>query len=473
MEELKKLYAETFGEGPDEVQPFPASGSDRHYYRLCGKDASVVGVVGTSVEENRAFFTISEQLLSKGVSVPAVIAVSSDFLNYLQEDLGDESLYDDLASGRRTGAYNEAEKVLLKRAVAALPKIQFEGIKGLDISVCYPESEFNSRMVDFDLNYFKYCFLKPSAVDFNEVRLQKDFDLFREDLLEIGPKAFMYRDFQARNVMIRDSWPWFIDFQGGRLGPVHYDLASFVWQARARYGTELRSELVKTYLEAAAPYMPEVSENFAQELRLFVLLRTLQVLGAYGYRGLFEGKRHFVESIPYAIDNLRELLQNGFPRYPYLQTVLTALVESGFACKSVCRGDESLEVEVNSFSFKKGVPVDLSGNGGGYVYDCRYIRNPGRYERYKNLTGRDAEVIAFIEADGEASAFLKNAYSQVDAHVDRFIERGFTHLQVNFGCTGGHHRSVYCAERLAEHLRARYDVKVILHHKELEAEGRY
>jgi len=333
----------------------------------------------------------------------------------------------------------------------------------------------------FDLNYFKYCFLKPSGLEFNEVRLQDDFERLADELLAAsalrlsdgtfydGP-AFMLRDFQSRNVMVSDGNPYFIDFQGGRRGPVHYDVASFVWHARSGYPAALRDRLAETYLDALTEYVNVDRADFMRTLRVFVLFRTLQVLGAYGFRGMVENKAKFVTSIPAAIQSLKEQLsdcQDEFAgAYPYLYETLRQLAElPRFAVPD--SESAGLTVTVYSFSFHKGIPYDPSGNGGGYVFDCRSIHNPGRYEPYKKLTGRDREVIDFLENDGEVFGFLEHVYGVVDPHVETFDGRGFRNLMVSFGCTGGQHRSVYCAEHLAAHLAEKYPaVSVRLIHRE-------
>ena len=462
MERLQALYRTRFGKEADSIAPLPGSGSHRRYFRLTGGDATVIGVIGTDPEENKAFLTEARHFRSKGIPVPEILAVAPDGLSYLQEDLGSESLYDQVAEGRKRGDYSEAEARLLCKAVAGLPRIQFEGAQGLDFSVCYPDSAFNARMIDFDLNYFKYCFLKTAGVEFREIPLQDDFDRLKADLLSEDSDTFLYRDFQTRNVMVRDGEPWYIDFQGGRRGPVYYDVASFVWQARSRFPKPLKERLIRAYLEALKPYSDIGETEFRQRLRLFVLLRTLQVLGAYGYRGKFEKKEYFLESIPYAMENLREILETPFDRYPYLDAVLRELAEQ----PTPALESDTLEVQVLSFSYKKGLPEDTSGNGGGYIFDCRSMHNPGRYERFKQSTGRDADVIAFLEERGEVQRFMDNVYNLVDPHVERYISRGFSHLQVAFGCTGGQHRSVYCAEVLARHLQRKYRIRVRLTHRE-------
>ena len=351
--------------------------------------------------------------------------------------------------------------------MALLPAVQFRGAEQLDFTVCYPQPAFDARMVAFDLNYFTYCFLKPLEVDFDELRLQDDFDAMTRYLLQYQSNTFLYRDFQARNVMLKNGEPYLIDFQGGRRGPIYYDVASFLWQAKAAYPTDLRNELIDTYLQALQPYRTISKDDFMAVLRHFVLFRTLQVLGAYGFRGNFERKPHFRQSIPFAIDNLRDLLQQPFAEYPYLTELLHRLTQLPTLQKpNLPASNGRLLVRIFSFSYKKGIPDDVSGNGGGYVFDCRATHNPGRYEPYKKLTGRDAPVIKFLEDDGEILPFLQHVYALADAHVARYIERGFTDLMFAFGCTGGQHRSVYCAEHLAEHLHQQFDVDIRLEHRE-------
>ncbi len=475
MDRLYKLFEEFSGKAVTETEELGSSGSDRRYFRLKGGNISVIGVIGTNLDENKAFMTLSKHLLDKGLNVPEVYGVSEDGMCYIQEDLGGESLYDAVSKGRESGEYDSVEAELLCRTIAKLPSIQFRGAEDLDWSVCFPEPEFNGRMVLFDLNYFKYCFLKTTGLDFNEVRLQEDFEALKEDLTKDAGCTFMYRDFQARNVMLKDGEPYFIDFQGGRRGPIYYDVASFVWQAKSRYQDELRKRLVATYIEALKEYVDVDEAEFNERLRLFVLFRTLQVLGAYGFRGYFEKKPHFLGSIPFAVKNLRSLLEKPFEDYPYLNSLLVELVnmpqfvgQAKLLPAPVVEAEaRKLEVEIFSFSFKKGIPADTSGNGGGYVFDCRAVNNPGRYEYYRQFTGLDREVVKFLEDDGGAGIFLNNIYSLIDSHVRCFIDRKFSHLQVSFGCTGGQHRSVYCAERLAERLASEFDVTVKLTHREL------
>ena len=507
---LESLFEQYTGAAPVASVALTGSASHRRYYRLTGADGrTLIGVEGTDADENRAFLTIGRHFAAKGIRVPKVVAV--DGLCYLQEDLGATVLYDALAAGRASGNYWPDEVALLRKTLAALPKIQIEGARGLDFSVCYPQPSFDARMVDFDLNYFKYDFLKLTGMEFNEVRLQDDFDRLKADLLAEPSDTFLYRDFNARNVMLVGGEPWFIDFQGGRRGPIYYDVASFLWQARAKYPEALREELLQVYLDALRAYGPVDETHFRARLRLFILFRMLQVLGCYGYRGLWEKKQAFIDSIPPALEIVRNLLP--FRDYPYLTEVLAGLCgedfstppsaplemtkecssapfemteTDSFAALGMTEGSTLLPdgaplsfrpseasgeissptVTVYSFSFKKGIPEDTSGNGGGYVFDCRSVHNPGKYDRFKQLTGLDAPVIEFLEQDGEILRFLDHVYSLVDAHVERFLERGFTHLQVSFGCTGGQHRSAYSAQHLAEHLVAKYPVRIHLIHRE-------
>ena len=516
MQQLISLYkAWSGGQEPDTIEELAVGGSNRKYYRLSAPAAthdstpatqdaepmpqSVIGVIGTSRDENHAFVYLCRHFTKRQLPVPRLLAVSDDELRYLQTDLGSVSLFDAIRGGREAGGrYTLKEQELLKRTIRQLPNIQMRGARELDFSQCYPQAEFDTNSVLFDLNYFKYCFLKATELDFHELKLEADFHLLAKDLTAAGDEqCFLYRDFQARDIMLVDGNPYFIDFQGGRKGPYYYDLASFLWQASAKYPYKLRRELVyeyynelKNYTEVPTPH------HFVARLSLFVLFRILQVLGAYGFRGYFERKKHFIDSIPPAIQNLRELLAEvNFP-YPYLVSLLQQLCDlpqfrqsdvavsradgfkvtdknpykphpqDGPATFSKYDAQGPLVVKVFSFSYRKGIPEDESGNGGGYVFDCRSTHNPGRYEPYKQLTGLDEPVIRFLEDDGEILTFLDSVYKLADAHVRRYIQRGFTSLMFSFGCTGGQHRSVYSAQHLAEHLHAKFGVEVRICHRE-------
>lgn len=411
---------------------------------------------------------MSAHFREKGLPVPQVFIHSADYLFYLQEDLGNTLLFDAIEKGRKSCVFDEEERRLLHKTIRLLPTIQFVGADGFDFSQCYPQAEFNQRSILWDLNYFKYCFLKATGMEFQEDRLEDDFQKMADVLLRSSSATFMYRDFQSRNVMIKDGEPWLIDFQGGRKGPVYYDVASFLWQAKAKYPEELRQELLQEYMDALRQYTPVDERYFMSQLRHFVLFRILQVLGAYGFRGYFEKKPHFIQSVPFAIENLRQLLKEDYPEYPYLSHLLRKLTELKQFSDDIKK--RTLEVRIVSFAYKKGIPNDPTGNGGGFVFDCRAINNPGKYERYNHFTGLDEPVIRFLEEDGEITHFLEHVFTIVDASVKRYMDRGFTNLMVCFGCTGGQHRSVYSAQHLAEHLNQKFGVKIHLTHREQNIE---
>ena len=498
MEKLLELYKQWKGTEPLTTEKLPGAGSNRQYYRMTDDEGrSIIGCIGTSRDENHAFVYLARHFTKRQLPVPEVLAVSDDELRYLQTDLGTVSLFDAISGGREAGGrYTLKEQELLKQTIRELPNMQLRGARELDFSHCYPQPAFDQDSVLFDLNYFKYCFLKATELDFHELKLEADFRLLAKDLTQVGDEqCFLYRDFQARNVMLLGNTPYFIDFQGGRRGPYYYDLASFLWQASAKYPHKLRRELVYEYYNALKQYTEVPSPHkFVERLSLFVLFRQLQVLGAYGFRGYFERKQHFIESIPPAMQNLRELLNDRTFPYPYLINILRQLTElpqfrqietmalradgykttdknkphpqDGPATFSKYDAQGPLVVKVFSFSYRKGIPEDESGNGGGYVFDCRSTHNPGRYEPYKQLTGLDEPVIRFLEDDGEILTFLDSVYKLADAHVRRYIQRGFTSLMFSFGCTGGQHRSVYSAQHLAEHLNRKFGIEVRVCHRE-------
>lgn len=502
------LYEGHFGCAAAEIVPITGSGSNRRYYRLKAHSGaaamqSVIAVAGTSVEENKAFISLSQMMREDGVNVPEVYIVSDDGMTYLQSDCGDVSLHALMQEHRLSdGTFDDEAMKVLRLTMASLPDVQFapsvlaaEGkIESCSrfFDSCYPQKEFDRTGVMFDLNYFKYDYLKLTGIEFDELRLQRDFEKLADDLLADTGNTFLYRDFQSRNVLIADCEPFFIDYQGGRRGPIYYDVASFLWQSSARFTEETRRVLIDAYLQRLNQYMPMGRDEFMSHLRLFVLFRILQVLGAYGFRGLWEKKQYFIDSIPLALGNLKAEIEKGTcDAYPYLREVCEMLVSASEndAAEQIAdvSGDRSaavhgylandksylndkpehpLVVKVYSFSFKKGIPEDDSGNGGGYVFDCRSTHNPGRYEEYKPLTGLDLPVIDFLENDGEILAFLDSVYKLVDFHVARFMARGFTHLQISFGCTGGRHRSVYSAQHTAEHVNRLFGVEVQLCHRE-------
>lgn len=500
MEKLSELYATWKGCAPLSVERLPKAGSNRHYARFTAPDgSSAIGVVGPDVRENASFVYLSRHFAGKGLPVPEILAVSEDCTRYLQTDLGAISLYQAVGRGREAGGdYDEAERALIRRTIRLLPHIQVEGAGELDFGRCLPPVRFDSQAAMFDLNYFKYCFLRTTDLPYDELRLEADLRRFADDLADIGgqPSAFLYRDFQARNVMLKDGAPHFIDYQGGMQGPLQYDVASFLWQASARYSHRLREEMIGEYLSELSTLARFDEQEFRDRLRSFVLFRLLQVLGAYGLRGYFERKQYFIDSIPPALQSLRRLLLEGAANpYPYLEEVLRRMVDAVPEAKrdglpTPADGEQAVErlpasppaaepvmgkprplvVRVFSFSYKRGIPADESGNGGGYVFDCRDIHNPGRYEAYKRLTGLDAPVVKFLEENGEAASYLSHVLGLADAHVERYLRRGFTDLMFSFGCTGGQHRSVYCAHQLARHISAKYGVEVRVCHREQRME---
>ena len=389
---LAQLFLQATGKKVGSQVALTASGSNRRYYRITSMDGSIslIGVQGTSRDENKAFLEMAKHFKSQGLNVPEVKAVSDDEMAYVQEDLGDTLLFDYIADGRKTGSFCEREKALLRKTMRALAVFQVKGADKFNFSICYPQPDFNLRSIQWDLNYFKYCFLKATGLDYQEDMLENEFERLAYILLQPRMHTFMYRDFQSRNVMVvskkneetgeEELVPYFIDFQGGRRGPVYYDVASFLWQAKANFHNELRIELIEEYLDELKKYVSVDEEEFYETLKHYVLFRTMQVLGAYGFRGYFEKKPHFLQSIPYAIENLRQLLKNAAEDYPYLVEVLHKMTEmKQFKEVGV---KKPLVVRVYSFSYKKGIPADASGNGGGFVFDCRAVNNPGKYERY-------------------------------------------------------------------------------------------
>ena len=463
-DKTRKLYFDKFGVEPLSVVRLSGAGSNRVYYRLNGATESVIGVVGTSVEENRAFVALARAFKDSGIAVPEVLAVSDDGLCYLQTDLGDVTLYDSMRSSRESGCFSDADVDVLCKVMSELPHIQYEVKRHFDFSLCYPVSAFDERTVMWDLNYFKYCFLKGVGVEFNEGLLEDEFEKLTAMLLSDNDDVFLYRDFQSRNIMLCDGMPFFIDFQGGRKGPVYYDVASFVGQARACYTADVVEKMIDAYLLSLAEYKNITRAVFVEKLSLFRLFRLLQNLGAYGYRGLFERKKAFVEVIPKAVEQLKEILLSYVSEFPYILSVINEVAALPMFSKTEIK---ELTVDVMSFSYRRGVPDDTSGNGGGFVFDCRAIHNPGRYEPYKKLTGMDEPVIRFLEENSNIAEFLENAYSMVDNMVDTYMKRGFTHVQICCGCTGGQHRSVYSAEHIAHHVSDKFGVKVVVTHKML------
>jgi len=465
--QLIGLFEAHFKEEVHSFEPLPASGSYREYARLKSMHYQVIGAYNHDIKENKAFLEFSAHFLKKDIPVPHIYSISSDEMCYLQEDLGHTTLFDFLSKVRETEGFSDKIVEEYKKVLRQLPRIQLVAGKDIDYSVCYPREAFDKQSMMWDLNYFKYYFLKLAKIPFDEQALEDDFKLFSDYLLAADTDAFLYRDFQSRNIMLKDEKVYFIDYQGGRKGALKYDLASLLYDAKANIPEAIREELLEFYLDELSRYTDIDRQNFKSLFDGYALIRIMQAMGAYGFRGFFEKKQHFLKSIPYAMKNLEQLLGKHTleVNLPELFKVLQAVTQSTFL-KSIGSKDDKLTVNVSSFSYKKGIPKDRSGNGGGFVFDCRAIQNPGRFPEYKFLTGKDPEVQLFLEDKSAMPEFLPPVFSLVSNSVEVYLDRGFTHLTVSFGCTGGQHRSVYAAEKLAEYLRNNYPVTVVLQHIE-------
>ncbi len=464
---LIQMFEKWAGEEARSYVMLPPSGSYREYYRITGRTKSAMGAYNTDVKENQAFLELSAHFKKKGLPVPEVYERDDANHVYLQEDLGDVTLYGFL-QGMRKGKVFPTELIgFYKKTITSLISFQIEGGEGLNYEKCYPRNAFDKQSMLWDLHYFKYYFLKLARIPFDEQALEDDYHKLTDFLLEADHEHFLYRDFQSRNVMVVNDEPWFIDYQGGRKGALQYDLASLLYDAKADIPHEIRKELLEYYIEKLTVYKQVDKTEFVSHYYGYVLIRIMQAMGAYGFRGFYEKKEHFLKSIPYAIENLSYLLSNIDIKVE-LSTLMAALrnVTESDDLKTIGRGGMLLTVKITSFSFKRGIPVDVSGNGGGFVFDCRAIHNPGRYPEYSEKTGKDEEVIAFFDKEPEMAYFLQDVFSLVDKSVEKYISRGFKNLMVNFGCTGGQHRSVYSAEQLANHLMHKYKLNIELKHVE-------
>jgi aminoglycoside/choline kinase family phosphotransferase len=471
-ESLVRLYSAHFGRQPRSILEIAGDGSNRSYYRLIGEDLrTAVGAVGPDHEENRAFISFTRSFHAAGLPVPELYGVDEPVGVWLEEDLGDTTLFNAMVEARKLepgAAFPSSMMPLYKRVVEVLPRFQVEGGRVVDYGDAYPRAAFDLQSILWDLNYFKYHFLKLAHVPFNEQRLEDDFEKLAAFLLRADTSHFLYRDFQSRNIMMVDDEPHFIDYQGGRRGAPQYDIASLLYDAKAALPDDVRDELLHHYLDSLTGWTQFDRDEFIQLYRGYVLVRIMQAMGAYGYRGFFERKARFLQSVPYAARNLRRIVSNGLPvALPELEAVFHRIIDS-WAHKG---GDYSpqpgLTVRVLSFSFRGGYPEDESGHGGGFVFDCRALPNPGRHLEYRSMCGRDAGVVEYIERYSEAHQFWNSVRSLADAQVEEYLRRGFTSLSISFGCTGGQHRSVYFAERLAAHIRHDYpQVNITLEHRE-------
>ncbi len=466
-ETLVGLFEACFKEAVLVFDQLPPSGSYREYYRMKSDNHQAIGAYNQDVKENQAFLEFSTTFRNKEIPVPKVYAVSQDKVFYLIEDLGNVTLFDFLTKVRETEGFSERIVSEYKKVLKQLPRIQLVAGREIDYSYCYPRSAFDKQSMMWDLNYFKYYFLKLAKIPFDEQALEDDFQSFANYLLAADNSSFLYRDFQSRNVMLKDGNVYFIDYQGGRKGALQYDLASLLYDAKADIPQAVRNELLEFYLDELSLYKKIDREKFKSLFSGYVLIRIMQAMGAYGFRGFYEKKEHFLKSIPYALENLESILDtNNIPVVlPELFKVLRLVTQSKFL-RSLSPVKNALTVRITSFSYKKGLPADPSGNGGGFVFDCRAIHNPGRYEEYKAFTGKDQPVQQFLEEHSEIGTFLQSVYSLVDQSVKTYLSRGFSHLSVSFGCTGGQHRSVYSAEKLADHLKNNFPVDVVLVHRE-------
>jgi aminoglycoside/choline kinase family phosphotransferase len=465
--EIIGLFEHQFQEKVETFSMLPPSGSYREYCRLQNNKRSVIGAFNADVKENTAFLSFTNHFREKGLPVPEIFAVSSDLKKYLLEDLGNVTLFDFLSETRESEGFSETIVAEYRKVLNVLPKIQIVAGKDMDYSVCYPREAFDKQSMMWDLNYFKYYFLKLAKIPFDEQALEDDFQAFSDYLLSAPSDFFLYRDFQSRNVMLKNGKVHFIDYQGGRRGALQYDLASLLYDGKADIPQEVRAHLFQVYLAELKNYIPVNESEFTSYFNGFVLIRIMQAMGAYGFRGFYEKKEHFLKSIPFAINNLQNLLPElNLPvELPELVNVLHLLIKSE-TLKEIGQVKSNLTVRITSFSYKKGIPSDPSGNGGGFVFDCRALNNPGRYAEFKNLTGRDLKVQQFIEQNSEMKLFLKPVKTLVEQSVKNYLERSFIHLSVSFGCTGGQHRSVYAAEKLAAWLRNNFPVNVVLVHRE-------
>lgn len=471
-ERINELFRSYFGSDPEAVLELAGDGSSRRYHRIRGPDGiTAIGGTGPDREENRAFLSYSASLRSVGLPVPEIYAADEDAGVWIEEDLGDTTLFDAIEEARSNRSAEGFPDVMIpayERVLEWLPRFQLEGHEAVDYSVAYPRAAFDRQSIQWDLNYFKYHFLKLAQIAFNEERLERDFEELTRFLLQSDTDNFLYRDFQSRNVMLRGDEPWFIDYQGGRRGALPYDVASLLYDAKADLPDDLRERLLEHYLDALTMYRVVDRSEFETEYRGYVVVRILQALGAYGYRGFFERKPRFLRSVPYAARNLAGILDRGLPvDLPELASVFERIVDR-YADESDTRGaGPGLTVFLYSFSYRRGYPEDVSGHGGGYVFDCRALPNPGRLAEYRGVTGLDPGVRAFLESRDETAAFWDHVRSLVTSQIDTYLGRNFSALTVSFGCTGGQHRSVYFAERLAAYLgHSIPQVRVQLHHRE-------
>jgi aminoglycoside/choline kinase family phosphotransferase len=471
MNVLKELFEQHFRAPVERVEPLQGElgGSGRKIIRLAREGLSAIGILYDVREENVAFLEFSRHFRRRGLPVPEIYAEDLSQGAYLEEDLGDTTLFEFLSKTRSGERLAPQVVEAYGKVVDVLPRFQIEAGRDLNYKLCYPRAVFDAQSIAWDLNYFKYYFLKLAGIPFNEQSLEDDFGRLTTFLLSADPDYFLYRDFQSRNIMLRDGIPFFLDYQGGRKGALQYDIAALLYDGKADLPPELRQQLLDRYINRLADFIELGREVFMRHFYAYVYVRIMQALGAYGFRGFYERKVHFLESVPYALKNLRWLLHNvELPiALPTLTDAFTSMLGSE-KLQRLTSKEEHLIVRVFSFSYHRSLPKDETGHGGGFVFDARSIPNPGREERFKTLTGKDAPVIDFLNQQESVHQFLASVMSLVDASVGTYLRRGFTSLTVSFGCTSGRHRSVYFAEQLAKHLSDTDGVEVVVRHLELE-----
>jgi aminoglycoside/choline kinase family phosphotransferase len=470
MDVLNRLFERRFHAPATRVQPLQGElgGSGRKIIRLANQQVSAIGILYNVREENVAFLEFSRHFRKHGLPVPEIYGEDLSHGAYLEEDFGDTTLFEFLSKNRDGENIAPQAMEAYRKVVDALPRFQIEAGRDLNYEVCYPRGRFDRQSIFWDLNYFKYYFLRLAGIPFNEQALEDDFESLTDFLLSANCEYFLYRDFQSRNVMLRSGEPFFLDYQGGRKGALQYDIASLLYDAKADLPPALRQQLLDLYIDKLAGFNIE-REAFLHHFYGYVYVRILQALGAYGFRGFYERKAHFLQSVPYALKNLRWLLHNvKLPiALPTLMEAFNSMLASE-KLQGLASDADNLMVRIMSFSFHRGMPKDESGHGGGFVFDGRSLPNPGREDRFKALTGRDAPVIEYLQQQESVHQFMASVMSLVDASVNEYQRRGFKSLMVSFGCTGGQHRSVFLAEQLAKRLRGRNGVEVVLRHRELE-----
>jgi aminoglycoside/choline kinase family phosphotransferase len=468
-ESLSNLFTDWAGEIPYKITPMPLSGSSRKYYRIRSESKIAIGVENTDYKENLAYIEFTKYFLKTGIKVPTIY--SADLLNgvYLLEDLGNTTLFSYLTEKKVNQEFPSEAIKYYKKIIEALPVIQIKAGEKFPYQYCYPRSKFDIQSMKWDLSYFKYYFLKLAQIDFDEQALEDDFQTFTDYLLTAPTDYFLYRDFQSRNIMIYKDEIYFIDYQGGRKGALQYDIASLLYDAKAAIPDDVREELLDYYIQNLKKYIDFDADEFRSLYYGYVMIRIMQAMGAYGFRGFYEKKAHFLASIPFALHNMKLILSNNpLPiRLPTLLPVLKKLTESQ-RLLDIGNKRNKLTVSINSFSYKRGIPVDESGHGGGFTFDCRALENPGRYEQYKKHTGKDMRVIEFLRKEEDVQKFITHVTQIIEISIENYIKREFSSLMINFGCTGGQHRSVFMAEHFAEYTKNKYNVNVSLRHRELE-----